>query len=205
MEIIHTALSMVRTELDAYINRCLQLPLQSVILGNVAMMESESNNVDILKKAMITLVNIEEESTLKNTPHARNINGRTRYMNPPVVLNLYVLFTANFPSQYGNALEVLSTIIEFFQGQNHFNLQNSPSFSSTFSLQDLQEPPIINLKLIADLYTMTFEQINHLWGSLGGKQIPFVMYKMRLVKITADKVLQEGDPVSEIATNNKAF
>ncbi|MEZ4992476.1 MAG: DUF4255 domain-containing protein [Saprospiraceae bacterium] len=193
---------MIRAELDNYVNDRLQLPLGTVMLGNIAMMESEGNNIDLLNKAVITLVNIEEESTLKNAPHYRVINGNTRYENPPVVLNLYVLFTANFPTQYGNALEVLSTILEFFQGQTHFNLLNSPAFASSFP--DLKEPQIVDLKLIADLYTMTFEQINHLWGSLGGKQIPFAMYKMRLVKIQAEKVLQEGGPISEIVTNNKA-
>ena len=39
------------------------------------------------------------------------------------------------------------------------------------------------IRLVPELYTLTFEQINHLWGSLGGKQSPFVMYKIRLVRI----------------------
>ena len=51
-----------------------------------------------------------------------------------------------------------------------------------------------------ELYTLTFEQINHLWGSLGGRQIPFVMYKLRLVSITERALVREVPLIEEIET-----
>ncbi|MEL6655234.1 MAG: DUF4255 domain-containing protein [Bacteroidota bacterium] len=202
MEIIHTALTLIQAELDQYVQRQLQQPADTVVLGNVAMIESEGNNVDLLNKAIITLVNIEEESTLKNVPHHRITNGSVRYENPPVVLNLYILVSANFPTRYGDSLELISTTLEFFQGQNHFTPFNSPSFSANFP--DLNTPEIASLRLNVDLYTMTFEQLNHLWGSLGGKQIPFLMYKVRMLRVMADNLIQDTGTISEVVTNNRA-
>jgi hypothetical protein len=43
-------------------------------------------------------------------------------------------------------------------------------------------------KLICDLYPMSFEQQNHLWGVMGSKMLPSVVYKVRMV------TYQEGEP-----------
>jgi hypothetical protein len=48
---------------------------------------------------------------------------------------------------------------------------------------------------------MTFEQINHLWGSLGGKQVPFAMYKARLVAVSDHRSLGQGRLIEKIEGN----
>jgi hypothetical protein len=50
------------------------------------------------------------------------------------------------------------------------------------------------------MFTLSFEQINHLWGSLGGRQMPFVMYKLRLVSVTEHALLREVPLIEEIET-----
>jgi hypothetical protein len=66
---------------------------------------------------------------------------------------------------------------------------------------DLSDPDIIDLRFTMELYTLTFEQINHLWGSLGGRQIPFAMYKLRLVAITERAIVREVPLIEEVETN----
>jgi hypothetical protein len=129
-----------------------------------------------------------------------------RYENRPVFLNLYVLFTANFTggvppnNGYVQALRRLSLVLEFFQGKNVFTPANS-SVTLPPELADLSNPDIAGLKLNLELYTLTFEQINHLWGSLGGRQMPFVMYKVRLIAITERSIRKEVPLIEEIETN----
>ena len=65
---------------------------------------------------------------------------------------------------------------------------------------DLTQAAISDLKFTLELYTLTFEQINHLWGSLGGRQVPFAMYKLRLVAITDRALLREVPLIEEIET-----
>ena len=56
-------------------------------------------------------------------------------------------------------------------------------------------------KGVLQLWDEVTEQINHLWGSLGGRQIPFAMYKVRLVSITERTVRREVPLIEEIETN----
>ena len=58
-----------------------------------------------------------------------------------------------------------------------------------------------DMRLVLELYTLTFEQINYLWGSLGGKQMPFALYKLRLVEVEADRTRAVGAPIETIEAN----
>jgi len=112
-------------------------------------------------------------------------------MCAPVCLNLYVLITCNYSgNHYIDALQRLSLVIQFLQGKTSFVSPVVTGDPTVFS----------DLRFTLELYTLTFEQINHLWGSLGGRQVPFAMYKLRLVTITDRKRLRQMPLVEEIQT-----
>lgn len=158
---------------------------EDVLLGNIALLD---NQASLSNKVILTLVNIEEESTLKNNKNwSRDpTTGGINTTFPPVYLNLYFLFTSTLPEtentdpHYQEALRRIAAIVELFQSKKVYTFQNSPAFTAS-GTQD--ETLFYEIRLVPELYTLTFEQINHLWGSLGGKQSPFVMYKIRVVKI----------------------
>lgn len=198
---IFEALSILRDELQAYF-QLLGDNGANVVLENIALLES-ANDANLLNNIVISLVNVEEESTLKNLPNRVKSNGGISYVEPPVHLNLYLLICANYVggnpprNSYTLSLTRLSTVIQFFQSKKVFSLLNSPNATLTQGPDSLNNPAIANLSLRLELYTLTFEQINHLWGSLGGKQLPFVMYKARLVKIQ-DPVRQDVPVIEEV-------
>jgi hypothetical protein len=201
---IENALILVREELKAFL--VAQGDPASVIIDNIGLLETEQG-AELQDNIIISLVNIEEESSFKNGPtFTKWPDGKARYQNRPVYLNLYVLFTANFPggvppnNGYVQALRRLSLVIEFFQGKNSFSPASS-SIPLPPELSDLANPDIASLDLKLEMYTLTFEQINHLWGSLGGRQIPFVMYKVRMVSITDRSIRREVPLIEEIETN----
>ena len=200
---IHRALALLASELESYFiakygNK------EYVALGNVAHVDSE-NQQGMDRKIVMSVVNLEEESTLKNLPQQiKTVNGGVRYEKPPVYLNLYLLFSANFPpnsDSYFTSLQYISTVIEFFQGKYVFNLQNSPSFGNLTSAEDVD---FADVHLILNMYTLTFEQINHLWGSLGGKQMASVLYKVRLVRMVDRRATGFGSLIEEINNNSVA-
>lgn len=201
---IHNALILLREELTAYLTA--QGDPASVIIENIGLFETEQG-ADLQDSIVISLVNIEEESSLKNgQTFSKWPDGKARYENRPIYLNLYVLFTANFPggvppnNGYVHALKRLSLVIEFFQGKTVFTPSTS-SISLPPELSDLSNPDTASLQLKLEMYTLTFEQINHLWGSLGGRQLPFVMYKVRMVSITERSIRREVPLIEEIETN----
>jgi hypothetical protein len=191
---INFALALLEQELETYIQGLHPGTTEFVELGNVSLLEpGNADSLGLEERIILSLINIEEESAFKNLPnYTRTVNGNVRYQNPPVFLNLYLLFTSNF-NNYLTSLAHLSEVIQFFQGKNVFNLKNAPGNSDAVPNPDLAE-----LQVILDMYTMTFEQINHLWGSLGGKQIPFVLYKARLVKILDRRTTAAGTLIEEI-------
>ena len=201
---IGSALLLLRQELTAYL--ITQGDPANVIIDNIGLFETEKG-AELDESIIITLVNIEEESSFKNgKSFMKWPDGKARYENRPVFLNLYLLFSANYSggvppnNGYVQALKRLSLVIEFFQGKNIFTPATSP-VPLPPELSDLSNPDVASLKISMEMYTLTFEQINHLWGSLGGRQIPFAMYKARMVAITERSVRREAPLIEEVDTN----
>jgi hypothetical protein len=150
----------------------------------------------------VSIVNTKEEKTLKNIPtFVRNDAALTvRYENPPVFLNLLILVTATH-SVYTNALTVLSRAIRFFQYKNIFTQENVDPSSITNSAPGSARDQLESFKLIFDLYSPTMEEVNHLWGTLGGKQYPFVMYMLRMLDLRFSASQGEGSVITEIVSD----
>jgi len=197
---IDKAIILLRDELQSYIN--LKDASVNVVIDNIGLFETTKGDT-LTNNIVITVVNIEEESTLKNQPALKRSSlTNAVYINPPVFINLYVLFTCNYSgNDYPLALRRLSFIIRFLQSKNSFSTASSVVGGSI----DLTEPGISELRFTLELYTLTFEQINHLWGSLGGRQLPFAMYKLRLVAITDQAIVREVPPIEEINTSIKGI
>jgi Pvc16 N-terminal domain len=142
---------------------------------------------------LLTLVNISEEAALKNTPYYVKDFPNTIYRNPPVYLNLFILFTACL-KKYDHALVLLSRVVRFFQGKSNFNSKNSVT-----QVKDFEK-----FTIIMDLYSPSFEQSNYLWSTLGGKQHPFVLYKLRLVEMERESTEETRGIIKEITLNDGA-
>ena len=182
---INTSLEFIRNQIRSFFSGDLEDTVTNVELGNIAFFETnQAGTID--DRIVISLINIEEESTLKNgKAYQRQPNGGIRHVRLPINLNLYVLFSCNYgggQEQYSDSLKRLGNIILFFQSQNSFEV---PDETGSF-------------KLNFELYTMTFEQVNHIWGSLGGRQLPSVMYKARLVKVEDRRIGKDAPVIEEI-------
>jgi hypothetical protein len=192
---IDAAFALLNNQLAAYIESMGGDRLD-VIMANIAAIDAANSNVDLERKVILSLVNIEEEAALKNAgPLYRNVKT-LNYVNPPIYLNLYLLITAHY-EKYEDALTRLSNVIQFFQGKNSFSLKNSPPNDMLLNPDTYED-----IQLHLEMFSLSFEQLNHLWGSLGGKQWPSVLYKVRLVKITENRITAQGPLIEEIQTKD---
>ncbi|MEM7105415.1 MAG: DUF4255 domain-containing protein [Bacteroidota bacterium] len=174
---LFNAIKFIETKLEDYFTD----EADHVIIANIA------DEDHVKEKIIITMVNLEEEKTMKNQKYVKmNALQKPVYQNPPVNVNLFLLFTATHDN-YETALKHLSRVVEFFQGKNVFSNKdgNLPNGSNE------------SFKLILDLIPMSFEGTNHLWGFLGGKQLPSVIYKMRMVSLEAGKPTNIGGTIFE--------
>lgn len=155
------------------------------LLGNIAQVDSDEN---LNGNIVATVVNLEEEKSLKNGPFNSIVKGATVKHNPLIHLNIFILFSATH-NTYVTALEQLEKVMTFFQSKNVFDRNNT----------DFGDEKTV--KIILDIHSLSLEQLNHLWGILGGKQYPSILYKVRLVTINAEEFTEEG--VIETITDNQ--
>ena len=166
---------------------------KSVVPENIAFLESQNDEItDALKNAVaLTIINLDEEATLKNFPNHSIENTKTIYKNSVINLNLYLLFSAN-RDKYVNSLKDISKIIEFFQGKKLFTQANTIFNRNSSAMSNLD-----NFRFTVELYTPTFEELNYIWGTLGGKQLPSALYKVSMIQIERNIAQAEGQLIGE--------
>ncbi len=194
---IYHALKFLAGQLGTYF-KGLELPgglaaVPTPLLQNVAHFSE-----DDLKKAnnvLLTLINLSEEATMKNFPGTYIVNSNeAHYDNPPININLFLLFSVCIPN-YEHALIYLSHTINFFQGKYSFTPQNSVT---------TVDPLPDDFHIILDLYSLTFEQTNYVWSALGGKQHPFVCYKVRLLKMMRESTRETRGVIKQVRINDES-
>lgn len=194
------SLNLIAKELNSFLDESESPTDPLVILGNIAHYDNTqtNNSVNSLhNKIVLTLINAQQENTLKNIPNYTVVNGTTEYKNPPLYLNLYVLISST-NSLYNNALTYLSRIVTYFQDKNIFTIKDSLTHNSLEESLQMKD-----FRLIVDLYSPTFEEINFLWSTLGGKQLPSVIYKIRMIELKPEDKKETRGLIKEIEINEK--
>jgi hypothetical protein len=190
---IDTALDFICKQMNTYLQLKYNITdgTSLIQLENIAWYESQDTNTKDKSNAFISLVNVEEDRISKSPEnYIRTSNGSVTYKNPKVFLNLYLLFSANLPV-YEESLKRLSYIIQFFQNQNVFTTATNPSLPAEVD------------QLICDLYTISFQDLNNLWGVMGSKYLPSVIYKVRLVTINEDFTYAQAGVIKSVTINSK--
>lgn len=195
---IDHALIIVRNELDAHL--AASGNSTHAALGNVG--EIGQPGVQLRDKVLLSVVNLQEERTLKNTPaHVRDdVQMRVRYENPPTFLNLAVLLTATH-TDYINALRALSRALLFFQHRNVLTHDNVAPNSISQDAPPRDADRLTEFKLIFNLWSPTFEEVNDMWGMLGGKQFPFALYSMRMLELKFRAIQRESGLITEVVSS----
>lgn len=199
------ALSILQKELNAHLTAHYGADSKMVLLHNLAEGLTGGSGGGTIPRENIVLmvVNAREEKTLKNVAnYIRNdVTLRVTYENPPVFLNFLLLFTAT-DDTYSNAILHLSRTIRFFQSKNvftHDNVLPASLLGTPIPISPLDE--LETFKLILDFYSPTLEEVNHLWGTLGGKQYPSVLYMMRMLDLKFKAVQSESGLITEVQSN----
>ena len=170
-------------------------PVQA-IWGNIAQLDRTEVATELDNHVVLSLVNLEEERALKNGRVAATLStGDVGYTNRPFHLNLFLLFTANYRN-YGTALRRLAQVLTFFQGKQKFTFANSPGTN----------PPlggIVEFSLAMDLLSLSFEEVNHLWGFLGTRQSPSAIFRGRLVVVSDQRLLETAARIQDLEVTGR--
>jgi hypothetical protein len=198
---ISHALTIVANELDRHLTDVYGAVAPQVALANIAEGLGNGGAANAVARDVlaVSLVNIKEEKALKNLGNAVRNDSTLRvvYENPPVFLNCEILIVATH-GNYTNALLMLSRAIRFFQHRNVFTQDNVAPSSLSASAPANPLDQLETFKLVFDLHSPSLEEVNHLWGTLGGKQYPFVLYMLRLLELQFKATQAESGLITEV-------
>jgi len=171
--------------LNQYMKRSFDLSEDIVVVSNI--LDQDGSIVQhVNNKVIAFLVNIQKD----NEAYKANFNSaalaRAITSYPPVYLNLYVMFAANFSgNNYPEALKFISNTIGFFQRRPVFDHQNTPELDRNID------------KLVLDLESLGINDLSNLWSILSGKYLPSVLYKVRMVAIDTGDVKSQVSMIRE--------
>jgi len=190
---IFEVLQILTEELNSFFGK------QIISLENVAGVEDQKDTSGDFNGVFLTLINNQEEFVLKNQSNDYREGNKITYKNPKVNLSLYILFSASEAS-YQESLKSISKIIRYFQGKRVFTQSNT-----FYNRDDSEMQNIKNFRFVVDLFSPSFEELNYIWGTLGGKQYPSVLYKISTIELERKVIQRKGALITEIntITNNE--
>ncbi|HET7897282.1 MAG TPA: DUF4255 domain-containing protein, partial [Flavisolibacter sp.] len=181
------SLSFVRDQINLFSNGGPQIELGNVSRYNTG----EAFSEDWQNKILLSIINIEEDTVVRHVQHYRKENNQILFKNPPVFINLSLLF-ASTHVDYPSALLSLETVLLFFQKHWFFSIENSPELVAYNRVHDQQIE-----KMTFEIINLSIEQVAQLWGALGGHQMPSILYKMRMLPLDNPEGTA-GEPIKEI-------
>jgi len=190
--VIHHAMAYVVSAINDYLNlRSPSLSTERIVSGSLFDLDGNVN-AQTRDKVALSVVNVEEDRVYRSVEiFQRQPDGKSLLVKPEVKVNLYVLFVANL-AKYDEALKALGHIIGFFQSRNSFDYAAIPALAGREG------------RVVFELFSMSFEQQNHLWGALGAKYVPSIMYKAGIVDVRDEQVQGEVPPVEEVLVNEES-
>jgi hypothetical protein len=187
---IDTAINHIASNVNQHLMRTFGLNEDVVVVSNI-LEQDGTVATHVNNKIVVSLVNIEKENLpLNNVGHAPATAMRRTVSNPPIYVNLYLMFASYFSgSNYQEGLKFISNTIHYLQGQNVFDQHNSPELDRKIS------------KLVMDIHNLDITDLSNLWGVLSGKYLPSVLYKVRMVTVDAGAVKDQTPSVTKPTAN----
>ncbi len=175
-------------ELNFYFDPALQDSNKLVEAGSLFNAKGEATS--ITNKLLVSIVNIREDPHYHSLEiYKKNDEGKNQLIKPEIKLNVYFLLAATH-TEYNQALKAVSRAIAFFQHRKSFDI-----FAGDDSIS------AVTNHVVFEMESLSFEQQNNVWGMLGGKYQPSVMYKAGIIDIRDERVEGIVSSVKEIGIN----
>nr|WP_315249079.1 DUF4255 domain-containing protein [uncultured Duganella sp.] len=184
---ISAALTHLANQLNQQFRTNFQLAEDVAVVSNLVELDgSMAPNAN--NKLVITLVNIEKDTVPYRPGSAgRSLDDRLLQHNAPLFLNLYVMVSANFGAgNYSEALKYISQAVAFFQLKPVLDQRNSPGLDRRIE------------RLMLDIENLPVPDLNNLWSLLGGRYLPSMFYKVRMLTVDAGAVSGQLPFISDL-------
>ncbi len=188
---IYNALNSITKKINDYLNMKYSGNGNSYIQLCNLYDHSGGLEVNDSNKIIVSLVNIEKENVFgASHTFLSNQNGKHGKINPAININLYVLFSSVFSGEnYSEGLKFISSVIEFFQSNLVMDHSNTAMLNSGIQ------------RLTFEMVNLGFQELGQLWGVIGGKYMPSVLYKVRMLSFDQEHIQSEISSIDNLRTN----
>lgn len=181
---IHAAVRCLAGELNEFFGRTLTSAEEVVVVSNLLGPDG-ALAPDVSNKIVLFLTAIERDTVTQRAPDQA---GRAFLGGGPMFLNIYLMAAANFTGRnYPDALRLISLLIGFFHERPMFDHQNSPGMDESID------------KLILDIENTPPPVMSNIWGVLGGRYLPSVLYRVRVVAIDNGNIIGRDHRIADPA------
>lgn len=188
---INSALQLIASELNDSLQKSFRLD-ENIVVCSSTVEQDGSLPLEASNKVAVSLINIERDTFAKNGNGAGGSFSRAAVGFEPVYLNLYVLISVCFGgNNYLESMKFLSSAISFFQRRPVLDHSNTPDMDDRIE------------KLALDIENLSIQELSNMWGVLGGKYYPSVLYRVRMVAIDPGDISDQAVTIS--ATPEAAF
>jgi hypothetical protein len=181
---IHAAIRCLAGELNEFFCRTLDTAEELVVVSNLLGADG-AVAPDVSNKIVLFLTAIERDTVTQRAP---DLAGRTFAGGGPLFLNIYLMAAANFTGRnYQDALRLISLLIGFLHHKPVFDRNNCPAMESSIE------------RLIFDIENTPPPVMSNIWGVLGGRYLPSILYRVRVVAIDNANIIGRHIGIAEPA------
>lgn len=170
---IKEIITYITKQLEEYLITEFPRPDGNTEVGFIGKKTELANN-----KITVSLFSIERETAGGIVPTRNTQLQASTYRNPPLYVNLNIVFAAIYEDQYNDALSAISATLMFIQAHTCFKYKNE-----TYTLE------IINPNL---------QELNNIWSIMGGQYYPSVLCKIRRLVFDLEEIKQVSHQIEKI-------
>jgi hypothetical protein len=174
---IYSAVQHLASQLNAHL-KVTSGASEDMVIVNSPVDPDGSVATNNTNKLILFLARVEKDTLAHPLPGRTSSSASGKDLHTkPLYINLYVMLAAHFGGvNYAEALKSLSKAVSFFQRQSSFDHQTSPDLDSRIE------------KLVLDIENFNFQELNNVWGLFGGRYLPSVCYRVRMIAVRAGGV-----------------
>jgi hypothetical protein len=168
--VIDLTLKLIADRLNAHLSALFSVSEELVSIGPLSDAEGKPT-AEARNRLTLFVTNIAHDTVPRNvSPRGALAGGQM----PPVHLDIYfMLASGHDPQIYSEGLKLISAALMFFQANPVMTPRTAP------------EMPAGLTQLSIEIANLQAQEVGQLWGNLGGRYVPSVMFKVRSVMIDA--------------------
>ena len=170
---IDQTLKLICDRLNAHLSAVFSMSDEFVTIGPLTDTEGKPT-AEARNRLTMFVTNIAHDTVPRGAGSRRALQSGQQ---APVHLDIYfMLASGHDPEIYGEGLKLISAALMFFQANPMMTPRTTP------------EMPVGLSQLSIEISNLKVEEMGQLWGNLGGRYVPSVMFKVRSVIIDARAV-----------------